>query len=173
MTKTAPGRLTLAAAALVASLARPAAADEWTVWRSDPMGGPPQLVGVQLAEEPSFDSRGNEFWPSFLVRCSFGRIDAAINWQVPVSQQQGRAAVVVRLDGAPGLIESWMVDGDPALTARPDAGRWLERLLAVRRLSAAVTAADGARIDTSFDLQGLVDFAEEVEAVCGWKLVPD
>jgi hypothetical protein len=172
MKQAAPGRLALAAAVLAASLARPAAADEWTVWRSD-SDGSPQLVGVQLAEQASFDSRGNEFWPSFLVRCSFGRIDAAINWQVPVAQQDGRAAVVVRLDGAPGTAEPWVVDGDPARTARPDAGRWLERLLAMDRLSAQVTAQDGARIDTSFDLQGLAALAEEVEAVCGWKLVPD
>jgi len=167
------GRLALVAAALLAGVSGATFADEWIISRSEPEAGSPVLVGVQLAGGPSFDAGGNEFWPSLVIRCSFGRIEAAINWRIAIAATDGRAPILVRMDDLDTTTESWSVGADPARTERPDAGRWLTRLLAAKRLFARAAAADGTRIDANFDLQGLPAFADEVADGCGWKLKPD
>lgn len=163
------GWLATAFAAAVACGLPTARADEWLVDRPDLGVVGARLSGLQLSEAASYDERGNEFWPSLMVRCAPGDMEIAINWQIPVRESDGRASVLTRLDDASPRVERWLVAQDARVTEKPDPGAWLRRLLAAEKLSARTLSDTGTTISTVFDLAGLPALAEEMAGTCGWN----
>lgn len=145
-----------------------ASADDWSIDRPGPgvVGG--RLTGLQLSEQASYDQRGNEFWPSLVVRCAPGEMEIAIHWQVPVKASEGRASILTRLDETSPRVEAWRVAEDTRVTMKPDAATWLRRLLAARKLAARTLSEAGTTIATAFDLTGLPALAEEMAGTCAW-----